>query len=292
MVYTLLMLALGVAAAAVLGPLGLGLIQWRVSANALNQTLGADAAMLVLVAPVALAAAWLWRRGHRLAAPLALGAGPATLYYAAAAVLGADYTRYPGNNERFFLLYLVLVMLSWLITARAWAALDLQPPRPPSWLMRSLGTVLIAGASAIGLAWITQLVELAVTGALSSPADALAYAEAPSAFWLIRLVDLGVIVPICLATGAGLWRDSATALRAAYGVASFMTLQATSVLAMGAVMLWRHDPTASPALVYVLVPITLALAALTMLLLAPYTRASARTGGQALAGAAQATVDA
>ena len=113
-----------------LGPLGVGLLVWRVSANGLNQTYGADAASLLLVVPATLAAAWLWRVGHRLAAPLALGVGLATLYYAIAETLGGDYLRYPGNNERFFLLFLALIILSWTIAVRAWSALDASMPRP------------------------------------------------------------------------------------------------------------------------------------------------------------------
>ena len=65
-----------------------------------------------------------------------------------------------------------------------------------------------------------------------------------------------------------------TAVKAAYGVAAFMTLQAASVLAMGTVMLWRQDPTATPTLVYVLVPISLGLAAFTARLLASYDKSA------------------
>jgi hypothetical protein len=253
----------------VLGPLGLGIIRWRVSEIGLNQTYGADGAALVLVVPTAAAAAWLWRRRARLAPPLALGVGLATLYYAVASALGPDYARYPGNNERFVLILLVLIGLSWTVAIRAWAALDTHPPVPARWLVRSLGSVLIVGGAAIGLAWTKQLLDLAIAGSLNG-GDALAYADAPGAFWLIRVIDLGFIVPICLWTGVGLWRGSTTAVKAAYGVAAFMTLQAASVLAMGTVMLWRQDPTATPALVYVLVPVSVGLALFTARLLMSY----------------------
>jgi hypothetical protein len=252
-----------------LGPLGLGIIQWRVSPIGLNQSYGADGAALVLVVPSAIAAAWLWRRRARLAPPLALGVGLATLYYAVASGLGPDYTRYPGNNERFFLILLVLIGLSWTVAIQAWAALDPRPPVPATWLARSLGIVLIVGGAAMGLAWTKQVLDITIAGSLRG-ADALAYADAPGAFWLVRVVDLGFIVPICLWTGVGLWRGSATAVKAAYGVAAFMTLQAASVLAMGTVMLWRQDPTATPTLVYVLVPVSLGLALFTARLLASY----------------------
>jgi hypothetical protein len=136
-------------------------------------------------------------------------------------------------------------------------------------LTRSLGIVLLLGSVTIGLAWIRQIVDLTVYGALTG-ADALAYADAPGAFWLVRIVDLGFIIPMCLATGVGLWRDSAIAIKAAYGVLAFMTLQASSVLAMGTIMIWRGDPTATPMLIVALLPITLALGLLTARLLGSY----------------------
>ena len=129
---SLALTALGLAliAAAVLGPLILGIIEWRVSPNGLTQTYGADGAALVLLGPASLVAAWLWWRGHPVAAPLAFGVGLAALYYAVASVLGADYVQYEGNNERFFLLFLAIVVLAWTGAAVGWRAMDPDPPRP------------------------------------------------------------------------------------------------------------------------------------------------------------------
>ena len=273
-------LAVALAANVVLGPLGFGLLQWRVSANGLNQTYGADAVSLLLVVPAALAAAWLWNAHHRLAAPVTLGVGLATLYYAIAEVLGPNYLQYAGNNERFFLLFLTLIILSWTSVAGAWAALDRQPPQLSRRLRRSFTTVLLLGVAALAYAWLAQLVDLAATGALSAPGDAQAYTESPSAFWTIRIVDLGFIVPISIWTGIGLWQGRPTALRMSFGIATFLTLQSASVMAMGAVMLWKQDPTATPMLLVALAPVTLALAGLTARLLAAY--AGARKSQNAL----------
>ena len=214
----------------------------------------------------------MWQTGKRLAAPLALGVALATLYYAIGSALGPDYSRYPGNNERFFLILLTLILLSWPIAFAAWSRLDRQPPVPGTRLARGLGTVMILGGLAIGTAWGRQLLDIAF-GQLSG-ADALAYTDAPSAFWLVRVVDLGFIVPVCVATGIGLWRQAPMAIKAAYAVTSFMTLQAVSVLAMGAVMLARQDPTSTPGLVLVLAPIALGLAVLTGRLLVSYSLGS------------------
>src|SRR5947209_4332781 len=96
-------------------------------------------------------------------------------------------------------------------------------------------------------------------------------------FWTIRIVDLGFIVPIAVWTGVGMWRQRATAIRAAYGLAAFLTLQGASVLAMGIIMRWRADPTATPAFVYILAPIVAALATLTVWLLRSYADGSSQS---------------
>jgi hypothetical protein len=267
MAFALLLLAICLAANVLLGPLGVGVIQWHVSAIGINQTYGADAVSLVLVVPAALVAAALWRARHRLAAPLALGVGLVTLYYAIAETLGGDYVRYPGNNERFFLLFLTLIVLSWAIVLRAWTALDREPPGPALWLRRTFAVLAIAVGGFLGLAWTAQLVPIALTGAVGPE-----YLDSPSAFWTIRIADLGFIVPVAVWTGYGLWQGRGSAVKAAYALASFLTMQGASVFAMALVMLWRQDPTASPAFFVALTPIVIAMAVLTVLLLRSYSR--------------------
>jgi hypothetical protein len=267
----LVVLGASLAIAAVLGPLLTGTIRWRISANSLNQTYGADGAALLLLAPTTAAAAWLaWRR-RAVAAPLAFGLGLASLYYGIASVLGAEYGRYPGNNERFFLLYLLIIVVAWVVAAWGWSTMGATPPRPSKRLARWSGVLFVAGGLLISAAWAVQLAALAVGESLSQ-ADALAYEESPTAFWLVRIVDLGFIVPLAMWSGFGLWRGWTSATKAATGVAAFLTLQAVAVLAMGLVMIARGDPTATPLLVAILTPVTLGIATVTVQLLRPYRR--------------------
>jgi hypothetical protein len=86
--------------------------------------------------PTALAAARFWRGRHRLAAPLASGVGLYALNYAVAETLGADYRQYAGDNERFFPRFLALIILSWVVAACAWAALDPAPASARRWSIR------------------------------------------------------------------------------------------------------------------------------------------------------------
>ena len=150
------MLALGtsLAAAAVLGPLLIGAIEWRISANSLNQTYGADGAALLLLAPTSVIAGWLAWRGRPVAAPLSFGLGLASLYYGIASVLGAEYGRYPGNNERFFLLYLLIIVLAWAVAAWGWSTMGDAPPRPSRRLARTAGLLFILGGGLISAAWL------------------------------------------------------------------------------------------------------------------------------------------
>jgi hypothetical protein len=259
---TLSLLAAGLVATALLGPLGLGVLVWRVSPSGLMQLYGAHIAELVLVVPATLAAAWRWRRGPRVAPALALGAAVYALYVSVQFVLFPDYTLYAGNNERFFPLFLPIVILAWVVAVRAWAALDSAAPAPPRWLARTFTVVVLATNGLIGLTWTAQVLGIAIGGMLPP-----GYADAPAGFWLIRLVDLGAVVPLSVATAAGVWRGQALANKAAAGVASFLTLEVGAVLAMGVAQLWLRDPAASTVLVAALAPAFLALAGTTGLLL-------------------------
>jgi hypothetical protein len=282
---SVVLFALGAALAvgAILGPLLVGAIEWRISTNSLNQTFGADGAALLLLAPTAVTAGWLAWRARPLAAPLAFGLGLAALYYGIASVLGADHARYAGNNERFFLLYLAIIVLAWIAAAWGWSAMGDTAPHPGRPLARSAGLLFVAGGLAISAAWIVQLAAITVDGALTQPADALAYAESPTAFWLVRIVDLGFIVPLAIWSGIGLWRGWSSAAKAATGVAAFLTLQAAAVLAMGVVMLLRGDPTATPVLVAILAPITIGIAVVTVRLLTSFADQAAAPGRSAVA---------
>ncbi|WP_124813021.1 hypothetical protein [Micromonospora globispora] len=115
--------ALAIAAASLLGPLGLDLIRYRTSHTTLNQLLGSDAAALVVVAPLALAAALLALRRHPVAPLLATGIGGYALYTYAQVIIGQEYLRLPGNVERFFPLLLTVFLLAEALVVLGWRAM-------------------------------------------------------------------------------------------------------------------------------------------------------------------------
>ena len=251
-------LGVGIACATLLGPLVLGVMEYRTSPTTLNQLLGADAAGLFVIAPLCLVAAYLVFRGHHAGAPLAAGIGVYALYTYAQVIVGQEYLRLPGNVERFFPFLLGIFILAEATLVLAWRQLPPEPPRAPRPLERRTGWVLLLLAAflVVGLHLRTMLT------AWTDPQSLTEYASAPTPFWLVKLMDLGVIVPVAVVTGIGLLRRSRSARRVLYPLLTGYTCLAISVTAMAVVMLARDDPDASVALAVGFGIFTLALLAL------------------------------
>jgi hypothetical protein len=259
--------ALGAAIAltSVLGPLLLGLIRYRTSPTTLNQLLGSDAAALVAVAPLALAAAVLVTRRHPAGALLAVGVGAFALYTYAQVVIGQEYLRLPGNVERYFPLLLGVFLLGEAVVVLGWRLVPAGLPVPSRRLERVAGGVLLAVA--VFLVFGQHLRPMLL--AWSDPASMTEYASSPTPFWLVKLMDLGIVVPIATATGVGLLRGAAWARRLAYPLLTAYTLLGVSVTAMGVVMNLHADPDASVALTAGFGLFTVAFAVLTAALYRP-----------------------
>jgi hypothetical protein len=130
-----LALAAGMSALSVLGPLVTGLVHWRITPLVNDQLLGLDAVSLVVVAPLAAVAGLLTRRGAALGPVLGFGPAMYAAYMVPQYVLGPDYLRTAGNNERAFPLLLGLLVLGVGIACRLgarWTSIASRRPRPGS----------------------------------------------------------------------------------------------------------------------------------------------------------------
>jgi len=235
-------LGVGVAAASLLGPLALEVLRYRTSETTLNQIVGGDLAGLVVVAPVALAAAVLLWRGHRAGPAIALAPALWAIYIYTQLIVGQEYLQLPGNNERFFPLLLALFVAGEAVTVLAWRATDDRTlPELPRRLERTAGVVLLvlAGFLTLGL-HLPSLVD-----ALADQPTAVEYTSSPTAFWIVKLMDLGIIVPAAAAIGVGLLRGAAWARKASYAILGGYTLLAAAVAGMAIVMYLNGDPDAS-----------------------------------------------
>lgn len=234
-------IGVGLAAVALLGPLGSELIDYRVSETLRNQTIGLDTVSLFFVAPLALIAAALCLRRHIAGPALALGIGAYTSYMFVQYILGPDYANRGGNNERLFPLAVVLFALGWGVAVGAWNAIDVE--RLPRWRRRERrigGFVLTLLAVAAFWRYVPSLIDW-----MSSSPEDENYLAGPSFSWAIAMLDLGVFLPATVATCAGLVRGSRWAPKALYIVVGWFGLVGPAVAAMAITMYVNDDPIAS-----------------------------------------------
>ncbi|GAA4351247.1 hypothetical protein GCM10023145_15170 [Angustibacter luteus] len=266
----LVLLASGMVACSLLGPVGFGAMAYRTSSTSLNQLRGSDAATLFLIAPLTLAAAALaWRR-HPASPLLATGLGAYALYTYAQVVIGQEYLRLPGNVERFFPLLLAVFVLGGAAVVLGQRLTPAVLPALSPRVGRTLGVVLLCVAAfvLVGLHLPTMLT------AWRDPTSMPQYAPSPTPFWMVKLMDLGIVVPVAVVTGIGMLRGADWAPRVMYPLLTAYACLATSVAAMALVMVLRGDPDASVALLCGFAAFAVLFASLTAVAYRPLLRAS------------------
>lgn len=269
-------LAGAIGAVSLLGPLGIGALEYRTSETTVNQLIGADLAGLALTAPVALVAAALTLRRHPAGPVLALAPAVWAVYVYAQVVVGQEFLTQPGNVERFFPLLLTAFVLGEAVAVLAWSSIDTtRLPMVPRRLGRATATVLflIAAFLVIGL-HLPSLVD-----ALGDMPTAVEYTSSPTAFWVVKLMDLGIVVPAALAIAVGLRRGRGWAQKASYALLGGYTLLGAAVAGMAWVMYLNGDPDGSVANVVVFSSFTVALGWLTVRLYRPLFDPSANAIG-------------
>jgi hypothetical protein len=265
----LMLLAAAVAVVAVVGPLVFDVLHYRTSATSMNQILGADAATLVVVVPVSLAVGLLAIRGHPAAPVLALAPSIFVVYTYIPLIVGNEYLRLPGNVERFFPLLLGVFILAGAIALRAWNSIPTaQLPATSARADRVAGVLLlvIAAFVVLGLHLPTYL------DAMREHPTAVQYLSSPTPFWLIKLLDLGIVVPAAIAVGVGALRHRSWARKPVYAILGAYTLIGASVAGMAITMVLRHDPDASTATAIGMTSLAVTLAAVSWYVYRPLFR--------------------
>ena len=246
--FATVLLGLGVAANAVLGPFVLGIIDYRFSTTLVNQGIGLDAVALCAVFPVAvLASILMWRR-HHVGLVLAFIPSTFAIYMLPQYVIGPEYLRLSGNNEQFFPFHLALFVLAMGVFLFAWNAVEderLRPHSRPSDRMRAMVLVAVAGFIFVGR-WLPALIELVEgTPALAD------FRVNPTSFLLIGWLDLGIVVPAAITAAFGLLRGARWARKAAYAVIAWFALVPASIAAMAITMVVNDDPNADAGTMWV-----------------------------------------
>lgn len=268
----LILLGTAVAAVAVLGPLVSGVLRYRTSPTSLNQIIGGDAATLAVVAPATVAVGVLALRGHRAAPVLALAPSIFVVYTYTQLILGNEFLRWPGNIERFFPLMLAVFLLAAALAIRAWQSTPLKGlPATSARADRTAGIVLLAIAAFV----VVGLHLPTFVDAMRDHPTSVQYLSSPTAFWLVKFMDLGILVPAALAVGLGALRHRPWARKPMYTLVGAYTLIGASVTGMAITMTARNDPEASATTVAGSALMTALLAAVTCYL---FRRRPAGTG--------------
>jgi hypothetical protein len=161
--------------------------------------------------------------------------------------IGPEYLTLDGNGERAFVLFLGTFVLSGAVLLGSWSAAraPVWPDRlwrRRAWLLLALA-VFVLGGLYLGNGFLHAMWDF--PDFIAERAATSEYDEHPTAYWLVAFLDLGVVVPLTVATAVGLLRRRDWAARAFYAVLGWYAAVPGSVAAMSLTMLSRDDPAAS-----------------------------------------------
>jgi len=233
----LLLLAAALVANSALGPWGTDALDYPLPDSLVDQLLGLELVTLLLVVPTMVTAAVLALRARPGAATLALAPTGYTAYMFVQYVVGPERLAYSPT----VLLHLAIATVAGVTCVWSWCrAVVRTSPRPVDRARRARVAWLLFLATVVVARYLPV-----VAGAVSGSPIPAEYAAAPAFYWTIVLLDLGVVVPVTVAAAVAVGAGRPVGRPAWVGVVSWFTLVATSVAAMAAVMLVRHDPHAS-----------------------------------------------
>lgn len=226
--------AIGIAAAAVLGPLGIGIIRFHMNRNAIVQYKGSEVVMLAAVAGL-LMGGWLWLTNAGLAAALSTGLALFVIYTFVTVVMPQEYALYPdGNVERLMLLYFAITALaSVLLVLGVNTLVPLSAHVSDGW-RTATQWILSIEAILFALMWLSRIAKVYRNGL--TDADK----EIRGLFWLVKYLDLGFAIPLALLAVVLVRYQQPMATTLVLAIAGFLTCMLVPLAGM-AVSLWIHD---------------------------------------------------
>jgi hypothetical protein len=225
---------------AVRGPLVLDSIRYKTAEVINNQLVGQDLVNLVVLSPLLIigGAGLLRRKSYAkdllIATPLFL------MYYALSYSIGWEWSspRYSGNSEELTFHYLFVLVAALIILLYTLAVF----PKDAVARFKRTGLVVYSAVFSLfllifGAMWVNEIKEVIATG------TARGYDLAPTAFWLVRVFDLGFSMPLGLISVYLLWVRPDKAYPIICLFYGFFFTQILAVNAMGWVMFLKKDPT-------------------------------------------------
>lgn len=178
-----------------LGPNGQEIIQYRTSQSGIWQIAGQDLTNLVLIAPILLVGGILCLT-RRAGSKYFLILTPITLMYTGLSIgIGQEWSNsaYSGNVENYWWLFGILIIggLILLLGSLSMFTEADAPDFKPRALRIYVGLMTIFFLL-FAVVWMSQIQQVINTGDLPDGS----YKAAPTAFWTIRYLDLGISIPL------------------------------------------------------------------------------------------------
>ncbi len=237
---------LSIAAAATLaylaieGPLFLHHITYKTADVLNNQTIAQDFVNLVLLSPLMIVSGIMLFLRKSISGYLLLLTPLYLIYFVLSYTLGIEWSspKYFGNSEHYAFHFLFILISSLIIMLYALSAV----PQNVKSTLKKRGLVIYSALFSVFLLlfasmWIKEILEVQSTGTTN------AYEIAPTAFWVIKIFDLGFSIPLGFTSVYLLWTRPDTTFPIQLLFYGFFVTMIIAVDAMGIVMFLNNDPT-------------------------------------------------
>lgn len=193
--FTAILCGLVIVLIAILGPLGLGIMEHRTSLSGIYQTSGQDLANLLLLTPLLVVGGILHMRKHG-GSKYFLIMTPLTLIYCGLSYgIGQEWSNpaYVGNIENYFWLFWAMIVGGLIIGMSSLSMFtDDDAPEFSQRGLRIYVLLLSIFLLFFAMMWSSEVFEVMATGDTSSGS----YLSTPTVFWVIRYLDLGISIPV------------------------------------------------------------------------------------------------
>ncbi len=224
---------------AIQGPLFLNAIRYKTAEVISNQLVGQDAVNAFLLSPILVIGGIALLFKKRIAKFLLVATPLFLIYYALSYTVGWEWSSpaYAGDSQRFTFHFLFVLVAALIILLYSLAVF----PKDVTSRFNKKGLAVYSAAFSLFLLvfaamWIKEVREVISAGTTRG------YDIAPTAFWLVRVFDLGFSMPLGLISVYLLWARPNKAYPIICLFYGFFFTQIVAVNAMGWMMFLKKDP--------------------------------------------------
>ncbi len=225
---------------AIQGPLFLQHIKYKTAEIIYNQLVGQDIVNMFILSPILISGGITLFFRKQISKYLLIMTPLYLIYFVLSYTIGWEWssTQYTGNSESytFYFLFVLISSLVLLLYSISIFPKNVESRFKKKWL--ALYSILFSIFILIFASmWIKEVLEVVATGTTR------AYDIAPTAFWVVRIFDLGFTIPLGLISVYLLWVKPNTTYPIQFMFYGFFLTMIIAVNAMGFVMFLKNDPT-------------------------------------------------